>query len=70
MLAYCTALGLPDGHLVYAKGNAPEVTHEVRRVGIVIHAHTVDLDAQPAELLQQVTDLAARVAATAAVPMP
>ena len=44
MLAYCTALGLPDGHLVYAKGNATEVTHEVRRVGVVIHAHTVDLD--------------------------
>src|SRR5262249_15283015 len=27
MLAYCTALGLPDGHLIYAKGNASIATH-------------------------------------------
>lgn len=63
MLAYCTALGLRDGHLVYAKGNAAQVTHEVRHVGVTIHAHTVDLDATPAALLGQVGDLAARVAA-------
>lgn len=70
MLAYCIALGLPDGHLVYAKGNALEVGHEVRGVGVFIHAHTVDLDTQPAELLRQVDDLARRVVATAAVPVP
>jgi 5-methylcytosine-specific restriction enzyme subunit McrC len=64
MLAYCTALGLPDGHLVYAKGNALEVTHKVRRVSVLIHAHTVDLDALPTQLLGQVQDLAARIAAT------
>lgn len=67
MLAYCTALGLPDGHLVYAKGNAPEVTHEVRHAGVVIHAHTIDLDTQPADLLGQIADLAGRLASGAAV---
>lgn len=62
MLAYCTALGLPEGHLVYARGNALEVTHEVRRVGVVIHAHTVDLDTPPAALLGRMSDLANRIA--------
>lgn len=69
MLAYCTALGLPDGHLVYAKGNALEITHTVRRVGVAIHAHTVDLDMSPVALLEHVADLADRIAATAAVPI-
>lgn len=50
MLAYCTALGLPSGHLLYAKGNAPQETHRVRRSGIVIHQHAVDLDQSPAGL--------------------
>lgn len=65
MLAYCTALGLPDGHLVYAKGNASEITHQVRRVGVVIHAHTVDLSASPATLLSEIDELAGRIAGTA-----
>ncbi len=64
MLAYCTALELPDGHLVYAKGNAAEVTHEVRHAGVTIHAHTVDLSRSPADLLGQVADLAGRIGAT------
>lgn len=65
MLAYCTALGLPDGHLVYARGNASEITHQVRRVGVVIHAHTVDLSALPAGLLSEIDELARRIAGTA-----
>lgn len=70
MLAYCTALGLDDGHLVYAKGNATEVTHKVRHAGVTIHAHTVDLDTQPAVLLRQITDLASRMVRTAVVRCP
>lgn len=69
MLAYCTALGLPDGHLVYAKGNASEVTHTVRNVGVVVHAHTVDLDAQPINLLREIGDLASRIVTTSAIPL-
>ncbi|MFG2286192.1 hypothetical protein ACGFOU_09035 [Streptomyces sp. NPDC048595] len=33
MLAYCTALGLPEGHLIYAKGNVPHASHRVRHAG-------------------------------------
>ncbi|WP_370415341.1 McrC family protein [Streptomyces fradiae] len=60
MLAYCTALGLPEGHLVYAKGNAAHAAHTVRHAGIVIHQHALDLDQDPPGLLadlQEVADL-------------
>lgn len=62
MLAYCTALKLNDGHLVYAKGNADQTTHQIDHAGVRIHVHTLDLDAEPADLLTQVSELAARIA--------
>jgi len=64
MLAYFTALGLPEGHLVYARGHEVEVSHTVRKVGIRIHAHTLDLASQPVALLTQVDELAARIVRT------
>ncbi|GAA1946098.1 McrC family protein [Kitasatospora viridis] len=63
MLAYCTALGLPQGHLVYAKGNAPHAAHRVRQAGITIHQHALDLDRPPTELLAEVSSLARKMAA-------
>ncbi|WP_409472467.1 McrC family protein [Streptomyces sp. HC307] len=65
MLAYCTALGLPAGHLVYAKGNAPHAGHRVREAGIVLHQHALDLDQSPESLLTEVKELAREMAATA-----
>lgn len=59
MLAYCTALGLPEGHLVYAKGNEPSRTHVVVRADIEIHCHALDLSLHPAKLLQRIGELAA-----------
>lgn len=61
MLAYCTALQLSEGHLVYAKSNAVEVTHTVRHADVTIHAHTLDLNVAPADLLLQVAALVDRV---------
>lgn len=61
MLAYCTALNLPEGHLVYAKGNAPHGSHRVKHAGIVIHQHALDLDQSPAALLDEVRVLARRI---------
>ncbi|MGW9421986.1 McrC family protein [Streptomyces koyangensis] len=58
MLAYCTALGLQDGHLVYARGYEPTVTHRVRHSGIRIHQHALNLDRPPGELLAEITALA------------
>ncbi|MFD4343798.1 McrC family protein [Streptomyces coelicoflavus] len=61
MLAYCTALGLREGHLVYAKGNAPHVSHQVRHTGILIHQHALDLDQDPAGLLADIGRVARRM---------
>ncbi|MGN9846922.1 McrC family protein [Nonomuraea sp. H19] len=61
MLAYCTVLGMSEGHLVYAKGNGPHAAHRVRRSGIVIHQHALDLDQSPAGLLAGIRDLALRL---------
>jgi 5-methylcytosine-specific restriction enzyme subunit McrC len=66
MLAYCTALGLGDGHLVYAKGNEKQVTHQIQRALVRVHAHTLDLATEPAVLLDQVAALGGRIAASVA----
>jgi len=70
LLAYCTALGLTEGHLVYAKGNEPTVTHHIRNAGITIHAHALDLAAAPDALLAQVDDLADRLTVSSVSPAP
>lgn len=57
MLAYCTVLGLPEGHLVYAKGNEDAHEHVVRRAGVRIVTHALDLDVQPAELLATIATM-------------
>lgn len=61
MLAYCTALGLYEGHLIYAKGNASHAAHRVRHAGILIHQHALDLDQEPAKLLADVQEVARRM---------
>lgn len=66
MLAYCTALRLPRGHLVYAKGNAEPARHVVRGSGVEIVCHALDLDTQPAVLLGQVARLAEELVAVGA----
>ena len=69
MLAYCTALGLTDGHLVYAKGNETPTSHVVRRSGVVIHCHAIDLSLPPQHLLDRINELARFILATGA-PAP
>ncbi len=62
LLAYCTVLGLSDGHLVYAKGNEDPTVHDVVGSPVCIHCHTLDLEAAPEDLLAQVDALAADLA--------
>jgi 5-methylcytosine-specific restriction enzyme subunit McrC len=59
MLAYCTVLGLPIGHLVYAKGNEEPARHVVCNAGIEIRCHALDLAQPPSTLLQQISGVAA-----------
>lgn len=63
MLAYCTALQLPPGHLVYARGNVDAARHVVRHAGIEIVCHALDLALPPAKLLEQVRDIAGELVA-------
>lgn len=63
LLAYCTVLGLAEGHLVYAKGNEAEVAHEIQGAGVTVHCHTLDLNQAPGVLLEQMHALAAVLAA-------
>ncbi|MFG3031723.1 McrC family protein [Streptomyces sp. NPDC048253] len=64
MLAYCTALGLREGHLVYAKGNASHAAHQVRHAGILLHQHALDLDQEPSALLADIAAVARRMTDT------
>lgn len=66
LLAYCTALGLSEGHLVYAHsvGETPspvQVVHD----GPVIHTHALDLGTTPSEILRQVDHVAESIAGRA-----
>ena len=62
MLAYCTVLGIPEGHLVYARGNEDAATHRVVGADVAITCHTLNLDAPPEDLLREVGALASRLA--------
>lgn len=61
MLAYCTVLGLREGHLIYAKGEEPAISHQIIGTELELHCHTLDLAKPPAELLAQIAELAERL---------
>ncbi|WP_370969962.1 McrC family protein [Amycolatopsis sp. cg9] len=62
MLAYCTALGLRQGHLVYAKGAEPLAIYEVRHGGVELFVHSLDLTAPRQALLASIDRIADRIA--------
>lgn len=60
ILAYCLRLGLNEGHLVYAKGEAEPGRHHVVNTPVTIVRHALDLDLTPNDLLGQIDQLAAQ----------
>lgn len=63
MLAYCTALDLGRGYLVYAKdAGEADRNHTIRNAGKVIHVRAIDVERPPADVLAQVEQLAHVVA--------
>lgn len=62
MLAYCTALNLDRGWLVYAQGSGRAVERRVRNAGVSIVEYPLDLGAPPRALLGQIEELARTVA--------
>jgi 5-methylcytosine-specific restriction enzyme subunit McrC len=65
MLAYCIALNLQRGLLIYAKGEADTRTHVIRRHPYEIDVQAIDVGANPEVLLAQVDAIAAQVALSA-----
>ena len=63
MLAYVTALDLPGGMLVYAKGEAEPVVHTVRHTGKAIEVASLNLSGRLEDILADVGRLAGRVRA-------
>lgn len=66
MLAYCIALGVPEGHLVYASGNVPS-SHIVREAGTRLRTWVLDLSQPTEHILDQVNRVANAVAAAVIV---
>lgn len=62
LLAYCTALGLRVGHLVYAAGNEQPARYVVRRAGTEIICHALNLSKPPGALLVEMSHLADAIA--------
>ena len=63
MLAYLTALNLPGGLLVYAKGEAENRVYRVRHTGKAIEVASLDLRGRLEDILADVGRLACRVRA-------
>ena len=61
LLAYATALDLPGGLLIYAKGERPPDTYRVRNAGKRLEIAEIDLDGDVDELLPRVDGIAARI---------
>lgn len=63
MLAYCVALGLPRGFLIYAKDDGERTRlHRIRRHGYEIDVRAVDVELAPDRLLRQVREIAELIA--------
>jgi 5-methylcytosine-specific restriction enzyme subunit McrC len=60
MLAYCTALSVPIAWLVYARGSRSQTVRAIKNTQISIVEYSLDLSAEPPDLLRQVEDLARR----------
>ena len=63
LLAYTTALDLPGGLLIYAKGEPDDVVHRVRHAGKQLEVATLDLSGNIDSLRDEIGKLAERVRA-------
>ena len=61
LLAYVTALDLPGGLLIYAKGEADAATYQVRNSGKLLEVDALDLSGSLECVLQRVRRLSLRV---------
>jgi 5-methylcytosine-specific restriction enzyme subunit McrC len=63
LLAYTVAADLPNGVLLYAKGEEHPGRHSIRHAGKELRVEALDLEAPPESLLQQIGSIAQTVLA-------
>lgn len=63
MLAYVTALNLPGGLLIYAKGERDEASYTVRHTGKRLKVAALDLSGDLEDVLERVGEIAEKVCA-------
>ena len=70
MLAYCTALNVPCGFLVYARDPEQAPTqHMIRNSDCLICVRTLDVEQAPESVLNQMKQLALEVARSTSVEL-
>ncbi len=71
VLSYAVAAALPAALLIYAAGEDEPVVHTVRHLGIQLHVRTLQLNGTPAQILDEMSEIAELVAKlTAADDLP
>jgi 5-methylcytosine-specific restriction enzyme subunit McrC len=68
MLAYTTATARRHGLLIYAAGEEPGTTHRIVEADKEVTIRSLDLDVQPAAVLQQIAEIAELIKRQAASP--
>ncbi|MFI7425259.1 McrC family protein [Nonomuraea sp. NPDC049684] len=63
LISYCTALGLAEGHLVYASGTPSAEPYRIKKSDIRVYVHGLDLSQGPTDLAIAVAALVDRLAA-------
>lgn len=61
LLAYTIAADLPEGILIYAKGEANAAVHEIQMAGKWLTVLTLDLTGSPEQLLEQIESVGVRI---------
>lgn len=61
MLSYTIATGVPEGLIVYAKGEAEPAVHQITMAGKTLTVVSLDLAGSPDVILDQISSLARRV---------
>jgi 5-methylcytosine-specific restriction enzyme subunit McrC len=70
LLAYALAAQRPEGFLIYGELTGPPQCHRIRHPRVDLHVVGLDLSLPPAELLEQVAELAERVRRVTASELP
>lgn len=64
LTAYCTALGLTHGHLVYASGPSTPTVHRIGSTDTAVTVHSLDLTATPSTIDEAIHTLVHQLAET------